>query len=322
MRPFSHWKVSVHRSGATHRFRSPEAACTIGDAVAVVGSVALTETCTCGPQVDLEKYDVEIVAFISDGVDELLVGAGANRKDLAGKDLELLALGLRTALTPCRQASLNVQKGDLRSRADDTSALCVGQLAAEVLLRRPLPGLANTSFLVLDPMCGVGTYLFAIRWALARHGMTSSEFLGVDAETESLAHAATNAAIAGAPKAPGDQGENHLHGQLPHFILGSSRRLPLRSNSVDLIVADPPWGQRHANHAYVKHHLLFWAREWSRVLRPEGIALVLTICSKHFESQVMRFLAKEGLLEIEATYPFDNKGWTQCKLYTIQASLL
>ncbi|CAE8739702.1 unnamed protein product, partial [Polarella glacialis] len=149
------------------------------------------------------------------------------------------------------------------------------------------------------------------------HGEDAVELVGVDAEAESLSCARANA-HAGAPYGPGASG--HL-GQRPEFLLSSSRRLPFMDNSVDLIVADPPWGARHANHVYVKNNLYSWAKEWSRVLKPGGVALVVTICSGHFERQVMSRLAKEGRLELEDCTQFDNKGWHQCRFYVARKPL-
>ncbi|CAE7634752.1 ylbC [Symbiodinium sp. CCMP2456] len=49
-----------------------------------------------------------------------------------------------------------------------------------------------------------------------------------------------------------------------------------------------------------------------------GVALVVTICTKHFENQVLQYMQKEGRLILEDDTPFDNKGWTQCKVYTLR----
>ncbi|CAE6910269.1 P4HA1 [Symbiodinium sp. KB8] len=85
--------------------------------------------------VNLVDYDVEVMAFVSDGVDELAVAAGAARADLVGKGPELLVLGLRCSSTGCCRVPFSVQKGDLLSRADDTVALCLAQMASAVLRR-------------------------------------------------------------------------------------------------------------------------------------------------------------------------------------------
>ncbi|CAE7507126.1 P4HA1 [Symbiodinium natans] len=82
-----------------------------------------------------------VVAFVSDGVDELAVAAGAARAGLVGKSPELLVLGLRSSQTLCRRVPLTIQKGDLLSRADDTVALCLAQMASAVLRRGALHGL-------------------------------------------------------------------------------------------------------------------------------------------------------------------------------------
>eukprot|EP00439_Symbiodinium_sp_Y106_P069590 s472_g12.t1 len=51
------------------------------------------------------------------------------------------------------------------------------------------------------------------------------------------------------------------------------------------------------------------------------VALVVTICTKHFENQVLQFMQKEGRLILEDDTPFDNKGWTQCKVYILRKPL-
>lgn len=255
MRPFKTWRVSVYRSGATQRWRSPEVAIKIGEAIAPAGSIALSPSCTAGPQVDLKSFEVEVVAFVSDGVDELQVAAGAKRSELMGNS-ELLLLGLRSGGCRARQVTLGIQKGDLLSRADDTAALCVAQKALEFFR-------GDSCLRVLDPMCGVGTYLFALQWALSRMAPKTVAMWGADAEAESLMHATGNAKLA-----------KLRTGSRIDFFQGSNGSLPLKSDFFELIVVDPPWGQRHSSHAYVKHHLYAWAREWARLLRPGGVAVV------------------------------------------------
>eukprot|EP00435_Cladocopium_sp_Y103_P013159 s691_g3.t1 len=69
-----------------------------------------------------------------------------------------------------------------------------------------------------------------------------------------------------------DLARQHGHTEVVKILGGSwsNRSLPLKSDFFDLIVVDPPWGQRHSSHAYVKHHLYAWAREWARLLKPGG----------------------------------------------------
>eukprot|EP00439_Symbiodinium_sp_Y106_P076134 s472_g15.t1 len=83
----------------------------------------------------LPVLQVNLVDFDVEAVDELAVAAGTARADLVGKGPELLVLGLRCSRTGCCRLPFTVQKGDLLSRADDTVALCLAQMASAVLRR-------------------------------------------------------------------------------------------------------------------------------------------------------------------------------------------
>jgi len=309
--PFRKWRLSVHRDHLVQRYKSPVVVPVLGDGLAAVGAISLAEGCQAGPEVDLTGFEVEVVAYLSDGIDKLLAANDTKARASLGGGSELLLLGVRSASLLCRPVALEVQKGALRSRADDTVALCVAQRAADLLVAPGLggsSGAAGARCVVLDPMCGVGTYLLALRWVLAQRrvdGQRGAELIGVDLDSEALSHVRTNL---------GPEGGSH-----PFTIIhGSSVALPLRSDSVDLIVADPPWGQRHSSHTYVKQHFPRWAREWARVLRPGGAAVVVTICKKVFEDRVLPPLQKAGLLELEEAVVFDNKGWTVCRMYVVR----
>jgi len=324
LRAFGRWRFSGHRIGSTHGVKTPQLAPFIGGTLAAIGAVSLTDGCTAGPVVDLEKFDVEVVVLLSDGVDELRVAVGGGqegetREALASSLPKLMLLGVRRCRGPaghalCRTTSLQIEKGAVVSRANDTIAFCVAQLAAD-LLALPAPPPAGTACMeeasactssrreppvvaqrCLDPMCGVGTYLLALHCVTVERGL-AAELLGVDADAESVALARRNGTSGIA------------------FLRGSSAALPLRDGSIDLVLVDPPWGQRHASHSYVKRLMPRWAREWTRVLRPGGVLIVVTICSSFFEGQVLRPLELRGVLWLEEALQFDNKGWTQCKLY-------
>jgi len=160
-------------------------------------------------------------------------------------------------------------------------------------------------------MCGVGTYLLAMRWVLAHRAhlaLPGAELLGVDSDAESAGLLQLNA--------------GRTVGVWPLAVLqGSSTALPLRDSSADLIIVDPPWGQRHSSHYYVKKSFPRWAREWARVLKPGGSAVVVTICKRVFEENVLPPLQNLGLLELVESAQFDNKGWTVCRLYVVRKPL-
>jgi len=69
---------------------------------------------------------------------------------------------------------------------------------------------------------------------------------------------------------------------------------------------------------HVKKNMLHWCEEWLRILRPGGMLVVVTITTAHFEQNVIAPLSDAGLMVQESVLQFDNKGWTQCKLYTIR----
>merc|ERR1711879_389143 len=100
----------------------------------------------------------------------------------------------------------------------------------------------------------------------------------------------------------------------PTFLLGSSSTLPLCDCSVDLLIVDPPWGQRHCTATYVKKYIISWALEWIRVLKIDGVAIIVTIMSSLIEAQVLPALQASGV-HLEDVLHFDNKGWTQCRMY-------
>eukprot|EP00392_Amoebophrya_sp_AT5.2_P006416 g6428.t1 len=60
-----------------------------------------------------------------------------------------------------------------------------------------------------------------------------------------------------------------------------TRRLPVRTGSVDLILVDPPWGQRHGRFTGIQKNWRKWKGEWLRVLRVGGLLGVVTIRTKH-----------------------------------------
>merc|ERR1712039_410583 len=99
---------------------------------ASIGAISLGDNCTAGPAVELTKFEVEAVAYLSDGVDKLRAASDTNGRDELFGGEELLLMGVRSALITCCPAALEIQKG-VMSRGDDTVALCVAQRAADIL---------------------------------------------------------------------------------------------------------------------------------------------------------------------------------------------
>merc|ERR1712190_135575 len=77
----------------------------------------------------------------------------------------------------------------------------------------------------------------------------------------------------------------------------------------------PAMGTAPREPRFVKKFMPRWAREWARVLRAGGILAIVTICSGFCETQVLKPLERMGVLQLEGSRQFDNKGYTQCRLY-------
>ena len=108
---------------------------------------------------------------------------------------------------------------------------------------------------VLDPMCGAGTIL------AEQHEMGKGQVrvLGGDIERNAVRDAAANLARVG------EAG----------LARWDARRLPLQSGSIDHIVSNPPFGKQMASPEQVGPLYRAMAREYDRVLKPGGQAVLL-----------------------------------------------
>jgi 23S rRNA G2445 N2-methylase RlmL len=113
--------------------------------------------------------------------------------------------------------------------------------------------------LLLDPMCGAGTIL-AEQLALGRHDRGAKvRVLGGDLDHAALRLAEVNLRPVG--RAP--------------LVRWDAARLPLADASVDAIVSNPPFGVQLGEPAEMAGLYRRLLREWDRVLRPGGRAVLL-----------------------------------------------
>ena len=96
-------------------------------------------------------------------------------------------------------------------------------------------------------------------------------------------------------------------------------RLPIEDSSIDCLVVDPPWGQRHGSHTFVAKNLRAWIFEWYRVLHVGGLLGIVTIRT----NQMVRELSIEpfahNLIACE-DFPimFNNSGYPQCMFFLLR----
>merc|ERR1712060_960513 len=108
---------------------------------------------------------------------------------------------------------------------------------------------------VLDPMCGWGTLPLALRWVQTHHTASlkrpaALEILGTEIRASKVFGAQRNSD--GAIRCTAG-GTHKFAPQCPvSFVNARSDSLPLTSNSVDLIIVDPPWGTLGNKDEYVK----------------------------------------------------------------------
>ena len=136
----------------------------------------------------------------------------------------------------------------------------------------------------VDPMCGSGTILVErSRW---RDG---SLVVGGDAFEEPLGLARRNLTAQGA---------------VPALVNWDAKRLPLADASVDKLVSNLPWGRRIGSHRINVHLYPGFIRETARVLRPGGVAVLLT----QEKRLLLRLLEKRRDLRLRGQYSLSLSG--------------
>lgn len=142
----------------------------------------------------------------------------------------------------------------------------------------------TTEQVVLDPMCGAGTLL------VERARIDSPELLvGADLFVEPLKMARTNAEAAGVDA---------------DLINWDARRMGLARGSVDTVVCNMPWGRRIGSHRVNRHLYPGFLRELQRVLKPGGIAALLT----QEKRLITRLLGRSDALRLIGEYHLSLSG--------------
>jgi len=129
--------------------------------------------------------------------------------------------------------------------------------AALVRLAGIAPGMT-----VLDPMCGAGTILAeALALARRRKGEAPIQLLGGDIDPHAVFVSTQNL------------------GRLGPVGLArwDARSLPLAEASVDRLLCNPPFGKQLASAEEILPLYTALAREWNRVLKPGGRAVLLVM---------------------------------------------
>jgi 23S rRNA G2445 N2-methylase RlmL len=112
---------------------------------------------------------------------------------------------------------------------------------------------------VLDPMCGAGTILCEIIQLANQRRYRDLRMLGGDIDPNAVFCTKENLASVG-------QAE---------LVRWDSTALPLTRHCVDRIVCNPPFGKQLSNPEKIPELYFGLAREWDRVLKPGGRAVIL-----------------------------------------------
>jgi len=155
-------------------------------------------------------------------------------------------------------------------------------------LSRPAPGQV-----FVDPMCGAGTIL------VERAGWGDGPLLiGGDAYVAPLHLAQQNLTASDASAG---------------LINWDGRRLALATGSVDALVCNMPWGRRIGSHVTNVHLYPGFIREVVRVVRPGGVAVLLT----QEKRLITRLIDKHPALALQDTLTLSLSG-LHPSIYVIQ----
>jgi tRNA (guanine6-N2)-methyltransferase len=117
---------------------------------------------------------------------------------------------------------------------------------------------AGPEMVVVDPMCGAGTIL-AEQAELAKQRNMRVTLWGGDNERNALLAASANLKRV----------------RPPLLARWDARRLPLAAESVDRVICNPPFGKQLGDPEEIGPLYRHAVREWDRVLKPGGRAVIL-----------------------------------------------
>jgi SAM-dependent methyltransferase len=165
---------------------------------------------------------------------------------------------------------------------------------------------------VLDPMCGVGTYLFGAALVADRLGV-SLEVKGRDVSSDSVDMARNNARVHLEARTRQVRDQDRAC-SFDFAVCDCVEEAPCLDGWAQLVMVDPPWGQRHSSWNQVRQAMPTWTRRWAEALCEGGVLIVVTIRTKSFELETVPLLRTLGLALREAAR-FNNKGYYMCKYY-------
>lgn len=246
---YSSWRVSGVRkdvAGERQDFRSKDLELLTTEAIRVAFGAASGDTLMQHglPPVALSGFELEIVIWARGGA----LAIGWSDRPLS-----------RVIHPPTRLLVCKGESGEILSKAADATAFV---LASTALMEFGAGGgrLEGAEVRCGDPMCGVGTCLFALHYMISAHFPSACPYsIGSDSAPASVAQA-----IANLGRLPFECSRFSFQ-QCAAEEVGRCGAMPL--NGMDLLVVDPPWGHRHGSFADICRRTPAWARQWVAVLR-------------------------------------------------------
>ena len=246
----SSWRASGIRkdtAGQRQNFRSKDLELLFTDAIRAAFGAARGDTLQQHslPPVALSGFDLEFIVWVRGG---------------------LLAIGWTdSALShilhpPTRLLVRKGESGEILSKAADATAFVLACIALRDYEAGSGQLSSGAELLCGDPMCGVGTCLFALHYTVSTHfSGARPACIGSDASEPSVRQARDNLS-----RLQFDPGR-FAFVQCAAEAVGRDGAMPL--NGVDLVIVDPPWGHRHGTFADICRRTPAWARQWVAVLR-------------------------------------------------------